>query len=241
MKYVGSKARLAKDIVPIIQGYIDNNGITKYLEPFVGGANVINKIKCQQRVGCDKNVYLIDLLHYVSTGGVLPNTITREEYEQVRDCMGKFPSWYVGIVGFCASYNSKWFGGYANGVKTKIGTVRNYTDEAIRNLKNQQPSLTNIKFFCREFQTLHDLHDCVIYCDPPYRNTTKYATGNFDYEMFYDWCVKMAESNIVLISEYDIPDSRFECIWDKPLKCTLDKAKRTDKIERLYMVKGGRK
>ena len=36
MKYVGSKNRLAKDLVPIIQSYITSD--TKgYLEPFVGG------------------------------------------------------------------------------------------------------------------------------------------------------------------------------------------------------------
>ena len=37
MKYVGSKNRIAKDIVPIIQKYIDENNITEYYEPFVGG------------------------------------------------------------------------------------------------------------------------------------------------------------------------------------------------------------
>ena len=78
----------------------------------------------------------------------------------------------------------------------------------------------------------------VIYCDPPYRDTTKYATGNFDYEKFYRWCKDMAKNNIVLISEYWMPDDGFECIWQGNLKCTLDKASRTDKVERLYICKG---
>lgn len=34
---MGSKSRIAKDIVPIIQKYIDDNGIENYLECFVGG------------------------------------------------------------------------------------------------------------------------------------------------------------------------------------------------------------
>ncbi len=34
MKYVGSKNRLAKDLAPIIQSYIDDNNITHYWEPF---------------------------------------------------------------------------------------------------------------------------------------------------------------------------------------------------------------
>ena len=45
MKYVGSKNRLAKELTPIIQSYITDD--TKgYLEPFVGGANMIDKIEC---------------------------------------------------------------------------------------------------------------------------------------------------------------------------------------------------
>ena len=37
MKYMGSKYRISKYIVPIIQKYIDENGIKTYIEPFVGG------------------------------------------------------------------------------------------------------------------------------------------------------------------------------------------------------------
>lgn len=36
MKYVGSKNRLSKDLVPIIQKFIDDNNIKHYYEPFVG-------------------------------------------------------------------------------------------------------------------------------------------------------------------------------------------------------------
>lgn len=53
MRYLGSKAKIAKDIVPIIQSYIDHNGIEQYWEPFVGGANIIDKINCKVRVGTD--------------------------------------------------------------------------------------------------------------------------------------------------------------------------------------------
>ena len=35
MKYMGSKSRLAKDLIPIIQPYVDN--AKGYLEPMVGG------------------------------------------------------------------------------------------------------------------------------------------------------------------------------------------------------------
>ena len=45
MIYQGSKARLIKDILPYIQNCIDSNKVNLYIEPFVGGANVIQHIK----------------------------------------------------------------------------------------------------------------------------------------------------------------------------------------------------
>ena len=110
-------------------------------------------------------------------------------------------------------------------------------NEIIRNLKKQAPNLKGIEFYCSNYLDQYT-DGMVIYCDPPYRDTTKYATGSFDYGRFYAWCKDMAKNNIVLISEYWIPDDGFECIWQGNIKCTLDKASRTDKVERLYICKG---
>lgn len=239
MKYVGSKNRLAKDLVPIIQSYIDDNNITRYWEPFVGGANMIDKIKCEYKFGSDIHPYLIALLKQAQTDtSVFPKTISKERYDHVRANSQNYPDWYVGLVGFCASYNGKWWGGYANGVKTKIGTIRNYTDEAIKNLIKQAPNLKDIKFGCANYVDYrYRLKGYVIYCDIPYKSTTKYSTSEFDYEEFYEWCRHMSKDNIVLISEYSMPDD-FECIWSKELKCTLDKDSRTDRVEKLFKWKG---
>ena len=137
IKCMGSKNRLSKELIPIIQSYIteDTKG---YLEPFVGGANMIDKIKCDNKIGCDIHRELIALLNKVKDDvDIIPNTITKDEYYSVKNNKLNYEDWYVGLVGFCANYNSKYFGGYANNVKTKIGTVRNYTDESIKNLKNK--------------------------------------------------------------------------------------------------------
>ena len=84
MKYVGSKNRLAKELAPIIQSYITDE--TKgYLEPFVGGANMIDKIKCENKFGCDIHEELIELLKYVQNlNNVLPQNITEDEYNKVK-------------------------------------------------------------------------------------------------------------------------------------------------------------
>ena len=190
MVYMGSKSRIAKEIVPIIQSYIDDNNIHNYLEPFCGGCNVIDKVKCEHKYASDVHPYLIALLKQA------------QEYKNVKHNREKYPDWYVGLVGFCASYNGKWFGGYANNVKTKIGTVRKYADEKIKNLIKQSSNLKDIQFTRCDFRNIKPtIKNFVIYCDIPYKNSTKYAVDDFPYDEFYDWCRQMAKNNIVLVIE----------------------------------------
>lgn len=239
MKYVGSKNRLAKDLIPIIQPYVDKTGY--YLEPFVGGANFIDKIKCENKYGSDINKYLIALLQKVQTDiSDIPDHISEEEYNKVKNNKDLYEDWYVGLVGFCATFGAKWFGGYARGFKADGVTPRILSNEAIRNLKKQAENLKNIQFNCCSYEDINsDITGFVIYCDPPYRGTIKYANNEFDYLNFYNWCSKMAKNNIVLVSEYNIKDARFECIWSKDMNVMIDSNKETGskRTERLYKVK----
>jgi DNA adenine methylase len=74
MKYMGSKAKVARYIVPIIQKQIERSGYETYLEPFCGGCNVIDKIEAPQRIASDCNKYLIALMQHIQAGGELPAT-----------------------------------------------------------------------------------------------------------------------------------------------------------------------
>ena len=65
MVYQGSKNRLAKFLVPIIQKYIDDNSIKTYIEPMCGSCSIIEKIQCDNRIAADVNDELIALLQYV--------------------------------------------------------------------------------------------------------------------------------------------------------------------------------
>ncbi len=59
MKYVGSKNRIAKDILKIMLPYRKKD--TYWVEPFVGGGNLIDKVD-GYRIGSDKNKYVIEAL-----------------------------------------------------------------------------------------------------------------------------------------------------------------------------------
>jgi site-specific DNA-adenine methylase len=152
---MGSKNRLSKELVPIIQKYIDDSGYDKYLEPFVGGANMIDKIKCKHKFGSDNHKYLIALLKQASKDiSIFPLHISEEEYKNVRDNKDNYSDWYVGLVGFCATFSGKWFNGYARGFKEDKITPRDIPNETIRNIIKQAPNLKGIKFSCCDFRAI---------------------------------------------------------------------------------------
>lgn len=234
MKYMGSKSRITKDIVPIIQRYIDKSGTGVYVEPFVGGANVIDKISCDLRIGIDNNPYLIELFRYVQQGGMLPNEISREEYIDVRQHKEKYDPWFVGCVGFLSSYNGKFFGGYSGEVLTKVGTIRNYYDESKRNLLKQVKSLQSVEFIKSDYRNLR-CNGYVIYCDPPYAGTTGYV-DDFNHEEFWNIVREWSKNNIVLVSEQVAPPD-FKVVWQKDIRRTQDNQSRKIVTEKLF-IKG---
>lgn len=240
MRYLGSKNRISKELVPIIQSYIteDTKG---YIEPFVGGGNIIDKIKCQNKYGSDIHKQLIALhKHIQQTIDDIPLHISEEEYNKVKNNKELYEDWYVGLVGFCATFGARYFGGYARSFKSDKVTPRDMSNEAIRNLLKQAPNLKDIHFECKDFREIKDIQDYVIYCDIPYKNTTKYSTNEFPYEEFYNRCRNMSKNNIVLVSEYEMP-SDFKCIWQKETKANFDvnriaNHEKNKRIEKLFIL-----
>lgn len=244
MRYVGSKNKLAKDLAPVIQSYILPN--TKgYIEPFVGGANMIDKIKHDNKIGCDIHEELIELLKYAQINSdKLPDRILESEYKNVKDNKSEYDKWYVGLVGFCASFGAKYFGGYAR--DSKDDSSGKWSKGAINNLKKQVPNLQNVKFYNKSFQQLptDKIKNYVIYCDIPYKGTLEYKNSGFPYEEFYNWAIEMSKNNIVLISEYNMPEDKFECIWSKEHSTNIssykqqgDSKTKDKRIEKLFKVK----
>lgn len=244
MKYIGAKTKIAKDIVPIIQSYIDNNNIELYIEPFVGGFNVIDKIKCKIRIGSDIDNLVIDLFLECAENpkllDKLPELPTKEHYYDVRDNGYKYENWYRSAILLFASYNARVYGGcYGAFAKTKDGKIRNYFQEAKRNFEKQLPLLKDIDIYCCDYSMWDSLFGgAVYYCDIPYKQSIGYST-EFNHEEFYDWCEKQTkQGNIVLVSEYEMPESRFECIWEKQVKTHQNNRNKLDKVEKLFICRG---
>ena len=242
IKYMGSKSKIAQFILLIIYSFIKKYKIKIYIEPFCGGCNVIDKVVCEVRIASDNHKHLIALFQNLGKLSKLPNFITKDHYDDVRSCFNtgskKFPDWYIGAVGFLASYNGRFFdGGYSGLRKTKIKTIRNYYDEAKRNLMEQIPHLSGIDFRHCDYMAYSsdDYRGCLFYCDPPYKDTKKYGTSkNFDYDKFWSWAERMSENNIVLVSEHQAPND-WKCIWEHEVKRTIDNAKSVKAVEKLYI------
>lgn len=216
MKYMGSKARFTKDILPIV---LQNRKYKQwYVEPFAGGMNSICEVD-GNRIANDIHYYLIEMWRMLSTGWV-PEKITREKYKDVRDNKNNYPAYFVGWVGFNCSYSGKWFGGFAGETKTKIGTVRDYQIEAINNVTKQVKKLDGVLFQNKPYHELSLPQNSIIYCDPPYEGTTKY-NNDFDHDYFWNWVRDInKQGHTVFVSEYNAPND-FDCVWQKEAKSSL--------------------
>lgn len=161
------------------------------------------------------------------------------EYAELKN--GSVNDPLVGFAGFGCSFGGKFFGGYARG-KAKSGEWRNYAAETKRNLLKQAPNLKGILFVCSPFTELVIPPNSIIYCDPPYEGTTKYATGGFDHKEFWQWCrEKSLEGHKVFVSEYNAPDD-FECVWSKGVTANFDsnRSSASGRIEKLFIWKGNK-
>lgn len=91
-----------------------------------------------------------------------------------------------------------------------------------------------------DYKAFSDVESAIFYLDPPYENTNLkgYSIDRFDSQSFYDWAYETSKKNIVLISSYEISDSRFECVYEfKNARSTLSGGNRGNKTEKLFMVK----
>ena len=226
MKYMWSKNRISKYLLPIILK--DRKPNQWYVEPFVWGANMIDKVD-GNRIWGDINKYLVSFLQKLSHWEFKyrNNFYTREQYNEIRYNKEEYERAEVWYVWINCSYWWSWFESYS----WKSNTAkweRNYQQEAIRNIEKQLPWLKGVHFEIADYTKISTpfIDDwktgAIIYCDKPYKWVREYNFDKwFNHTEFWEWCrEKKKEWHTVFVSEYNAPED-FKCVWEKEVKSSL--------------------
>ena len=259
MRYSGSKAKIAKYIIPFIMKELKPGNA--YIEPFVGGCNVMDKVDWDWKIGYDLNSYVISMWSWIKSteSNVFPKYVSEEDYHKMKELAdnnisdkNKYPAWLIGYVGNACSYGSAWFNGYAHFNPKKN---EDHILEAWNGLTKQIKKFKNLKNTCFVNKSYEDaLHyaylytcidakpGCVVYCDPPYRNTKGYGVEIFDHDKFWELVRHYSKLGVkIFVSEYEAPDD-FKCVWSMERKdgmsTTKTGIKQKTKVEKLFVYGG---
>lgn len=234
MKYLGSKRRIKKHILPIILADRQPNQL--YWEPFVGGANTFQDV-ANPRLGSDLNPYLIALLVAVRDGWIPPTELTEEEYKQIKANPDKYPMEFVGFAGF-NTFASLWMKSLARSHNLKHS---NPSKEYYNGFLKLCPLLEGCELISGDYVEIGQTipNNSIIYCDPPYSDIRyMYYGPKFDSDRFWQWAAEMSKHHQVFVSEHNAPQG-WRCIWEQEIPLSVNKLKtsadkkRTEKLFKL--------
>lgn len=226
MKYMGSKRRIAKEILPIILR--DRKENQTYWEPFVGGGNMIDKVT-GPRIGMDSNPLAVQALQAIRDYAYwLPKDnkeFTEQDYNNRSE---RFPE-IKGFASFAYSFGARCWQGWARNSGT-----RDYVEESYRSAQKQSPGLWGVELDDCRYDNYSPPPESIIYCDPPYADSKGYK-DTFDHDHFWQWCRDMiAQGHRIFVSEYSAPDD-FVCVWEKIVSSCLRTGDVKRSVEKLFV------
>ena len=232
MQYLGGKYRIAGQLAGVIVRA--GEGRSRYLEPFLGGAAVFERVAPHfaYAVGCDVVEDLVLMWQAALDGWKPPVTLSEEEYAALRSAE---PSALRGFAGFGCSFGGKWFGGYARS-RNGAAPGYDYAAAAARSVTKTVAKCGHARVVRADFRDLIVPADAVVYADPPYAGTTGYgAAGAFDSSEFWRVASSWAEGGaVVLVSEQTAPPE-WVSVWAKGLPDYLRGAQTADaRTEQLF-------
>lgn len=231
MKYMGSKNRIANEILPLM---LKNRNDRTFVDLFCGGMNLSDKVD-GKRICNDSNKYLIAMWKGLQENRKRPYTIDKSLYYKAKNeynnnTNNEFDDFLIGWIGFMSSFRGIFFSGnYLN-----MTDDRDYISEQIRNTEKQIDKIKDVTFVNCNYDEVELPENSIIYCDPPYKGTRKYPnTEKMNYEYFWQWCREKSKTHDVFISEYNAPDD-FECIWSKQVTNSMHTNKTYKPTEKLF-------
>lgn len=204
MQYTGGKYKLAQRLSKTMLGFTPNRQF--YLEPFVGGASVLDKMAPHFKFSAasDINRDIVEYWIALQNGWEPPSHLSRQEYNSLKKAE---PSPLRTFAGFGCSFGGKWFGGYAQGSYDDYATVARRT--SLKKVSHFQYT----QFHVCDYRDWEIEPGYVIYCDPPYENTLSYGNYTLDHDIFWDTMEAWSKLGaIVFVSELIAP-SNWKPIW----------------------------
>ena len=203
--YHGGKQKLGVKIVKeIYEISKENNKIVGYCEPFCGMLGVYQHIpdffnKKMIYLAGDTNDSVIRMWKRAQKNWKPPTTCTKAEYERLKMSSN---SALKGYIGHQYSFGGQYFMGYAPSYGKKVDSTK-----ASEKVVSISKKLSNTKFSTGDYKQYSNLSNFIIYCDPPYQNTSQRYKfmNNFDSDEFWDWCRFMSKKNIIFVSCYNAP------------------------------------
>lgn len=227
MQYLGGKHRIAKPLCEYLRTRLAGR---LFVEPFCGALNVTAGME-GKRVASDASPYLFALYDALRKGWSPPDDVSEQTYDSVNSTRDPSDP-MTAFVGYGCSFGGKFFGGYARGSEG-----RSYASNAKGSLRRKLSRCNGATIAHCDYRRLTPNAGCLVYCDPPYAETTGYsAVGSFDSGEFWqtvrDWSSTGAT---VLVSEYTAP-ADFICVWSHETRTDLHGAGRSGRLERLFEV-----
>lgn len=250
MRYMGSKRRIADEILPIILK--GRRPSQYYVEPFCGGCNTLERVD-GKRIAGDIHPELIAMYKALQNGWLPPKVINEDEYKRI---MKLGSPELKGYAGFTHSFGAKFGSTYRRQTDDRISKEFNFKPAKGAFLKghymnqsyNGQQSfdmvikhnakLEGVYFYCCSYFDLPIPKNSLIYCDPPYAGTSEYVTAKFPTDNFWLWAEQMVDDgHKVFVSEYNAP-KHFKCVWEKKIKTHLNshRGKAFEVTEKLFTL-----
>lgn len=242
--YHGGKQKIGKGIAETISELTQGaKQIKGYCEPFCGMLGVYQHIPFvepfnegrKKFLAGDQNKSVIYMWKKAQRGWIPPLKCSEKKYEELKE--SNRPSAEKGFIGHQYSYGGQYFKGY----RGKYQNERTYP-EAAHKVRDIAEDLEDVTFSHGDYRQFNRLKGYVIYCDPPYNSASYYNENHemtsFDKDDFWDWCVSMAQNNIVFVSEYDLPKINYpmEVVYKKKVKITGKTIKDGNRTELLILL-----
>ena len=246
--YLGSKNRIAKDIIEVLpSGH-------RFVDLFAGGCAMTHAALASGKYDCSLTndkfpVCGVDLFKMAVNG-----EFDDKKYLKL-SCYDEFyerryiDPWMISMFGwngstiYFAGKNSQAGKMISNNNITDIITLAQFGCKSpiqrlnrLRKLKGCV-DLTKVEFYQMDYTNYQFREGDVVYCDPPYRNTSNYrhTKEKFDNDQFWQWV--RTRDYPVYVSEYSAPDD-FISIFEKKrggIQSGCWKAKNTTHIEHLFI------